>query len=500
MIERAASAGSRKGRGDRVPSLLVWLAVPVVLTLIVPRRHFAHYLGWLGMLAVVVLLDLARPQDGGAGYALWLGVLYLAALATGGAVVVRLVAFALLEPRRRGAADASREGVGGTSSAMTCLQLACAGVLTALVVLWILAGAIQGFRPAWVVHAIVLGLAAGACAVALRKPALSAQAARNVAGLRLWAGALGGALALAAAASAVYPVVVARQAEAVAGAAPYCIQTAEWRGTEYQPARTWLDLSGLTMQAKANYRSSIYLQHHAILVVGEVERPRLFHWSHRRRSFIEGVFNEPGYGPALYCVPQHGFVQHLPTMLGGTNREPLYVRLAGRAYRIPLAYHPKVSGGDNTSLWLAAVAPDFALLGPSWGHLTRTERLYRSVFIDFRPEGWFDALTGISSDEVVEERGEAFGLRVRAVSHRGSSARIEYYAPGSGERPRTLVSCWRQTAANPLPCQHWFVHRGWMFTFRHRLSDLPSWRPMQQRLIGLLESFVVAESGTPSHR
>ncbi|MGH6916008.1 MAG: hypothetical protein ACREH3_20140 [Geminicoccales bacterium] len=101
-----------------------------------------------------------------------------------------------------------------------------------------------------------------------------------------------------------------------------------------------------------------------------------------------------------------------------------------------------------------------------------------------------------SSEETVEERGEVFGLRVRAVSHRGSLARIEYAAQGSGEGPSTIastiVSCSRATAANPLSCVQRFMHRGWMFTFRHRLSDLPSWWPMQQRLIALLDSFVVA--------
>ena len=193
--------------------MLVLLAVPVVLTLIVPRRHFGRYLGWLGMLVVVILLDLARPQDGGAGYALGLGLLYLTALATGGAVVVRLVAFALVGPRLPAAADASRGGVGSNPSAMDCVQLACAGVLTALVMLWMFGGAIQGFRPAWVVHAIVLGLAAGACVVALRKPASRSQPAWNTAGVRAYAGALGGALAIAAAASAAYPLLVARQAE-----------------------------------------------------------------------------------------------------------------------------------------------------------------------------------------------------------------------------------------------------------------------------------------------
>ena len=154
----------------------------------------------------------------------------------------------------------------------------------------------------------------------------------------------------------------------------------------------------------------------------------------------------------------------------------------------------------TTSLRLAVVAPDFAPLGASSEDLTPVEQLDRSVSIDFRRESWFDALTRMSSDEVVEERGEAFGLRVKAVSHRGSSARIEYPAPASGERPSTLVVCRRETAANPLPCQHWFVHRDWMFSFRHRLSDLPAWRPMQQKLIGLLDSFAVGEGSAPPER
>lgn len=478
-------------------SLLVWIVAPAVLTLVVPRRSFTHYLGWLGMLVVIVLLALAQPQDGGAGYALGLGVLYLAALVTGSAVVVRLVGFALIGSRSAGVA--SRGYVGSGPSAMTRLQLACAGLLTALVMLWIFGAAFQGFRPAWMVHAILLGAAAVPCAVALRTPASSSQAAWNAAGVRTYAGALGCASAIGAAASATYPVLAARQAETVAGYAPYCIQTAEWRGVEYQPVRTWLDLSGVTMQARASRGSHIYMQHHAILAVGEGE-PRLFHWSHRERTFAESAFNEPGYGPALYCVPQRGFLQHLPIMFAGADREPLYVRLAGRAFRIPLAYRPEVSGGDNTSLRLAAVAPDFAPLGASSEDLTPVEQLDRSVSIDFRRESWFDALTRMSSDEVVEERGEAFGLRVKAVSHRGSSARIEYSAPASGERPSTLVVCRRETAANPLPCQHWFVHRDWMFSFRHRLSDLPAWRPMQQKLIGLLDSFAVGEGSAPPER
>src|SRR5689334_22431651 len=58
---------------------------------------------------------------------------------------------------------------------------------------------------------------------------------------------------------------VVRAAEEAAGSEPYCIQVSDGR-SDYRPARSWFDLSVLTMWAARE--SSMYMQHHAVLVVG----------------------------------------------------------------------------------------------------------------------------------------------------------------------------------------------------------------------------------------
>ena len=69
-------------------------------------------------------------------------------------------------------------------------------------------------------------------------------------------------------------LLVAYVADEVAGPQPYCIQVAD--GTsDYRPARSWLDLSVFTMWAKRD--GPLYMQHHAVLVVGEPANPRLYH-------------------------------------------------------------------------------------------------------------------------------------------------------------------------------------------------------------------------------
>jgi ABC-type cobalamin transport system permease subunit len=78
---------------------------------------------------------------------------------------------------------------------------------------------------------------------------------------------------LAIAAGVATALLVAQGAGHIAGALPYCIQVADGEA-DYKPARTLFDLSGLRMWARRE--SSMFMRHHAILVVGDETSPRLF--------------------------------------------------------------------------------------------------------------------------------------------------------------------------------------------------------------------------------
>jgi hypothetical protein len=183
------------------------------------------------------------------------------------------------------------------------------------------------------------------------------------------------------AAIATTSLLVAHGAEEVAGFQPYCIQIAD--GTsDYRPARSWLDLSVLTMWAKRD--GPLQMQHHAILVVGAPGDSRLYHWSYRYRAFEPGVLNGQieGHGPAVTCVPARDFAgKRLALFVGSSDSN--YVRYSARdTYRIPNSWQAEWSGGMSPTLRLATTAPDFQPLNRRWSDLTPGERDSHWVFIE----------------------------------------------------------------------------------------------------------------------
>jgi hypothetical protein len=204
---------------------------------------------------------------------------------------------------------------------------------------------------------------------------------------------------------------VIQSARGVAGASPYCIQVADGRA-DYRPARTLFNLSGLTMRAKRE--SGMYMQHHAILVVGHEASPRLFHWSYQARGFVVGAINEAiaDHGPAITCVPERDFVDSLP-MLWSQSPDTDYVRFSEHeAYRIPRSYQPRWSGGSSRFLSLGATAPDFVPLATPWDDLAPSERDSNSVFVDWNPT-WLLEICAARPNHRAEQR-----IRT-AENHRG---------------------------------------------------------------------------------
>jgi hypothetical protein len=305
--------------------------------------------------------------------------------------------------------------------------------------------------------------------------------------------------ALFVAAGAGTSLLVASGADEVAGSQPYCIQVAD--GTsDYRLARSWLDLSVFTMWAKRD--GPLYMQHHAILVVGEPANPRLYHWSYRRRAFELGVLNGQidGRGPAVTCVPVRDFADKRLALFPKSS-DSNYIRYSARdAYRIPNAWQAKWSGGMSPTLRLATTAPDFQPLNRRWSDLTPEERDSNWVMIEWNPEWVLSLMKAAPGGNVVEQSTE-FGLSKSKTITLGRDGK-EYvgyrylaYDDGHGINT-TVIGCGTPSEAVPKSCQHRFINRGRHFYFRHRPEDVQDWRIMQRRILELMDSFEVHDGAS----
>lgn len=297
------------------------------------------------------------------------------------------------------------------------------------------------------------------------------------------------------AAGAATSLLVAHGAEEVAGSSePYCIQIAD--GTsDYRPARSWLDLSILTMWAKRD--GPLYMQHHAILVVGEPANSRLYHWSYRRRAFKPGALNGQveGRGPAISCVAARDFVGKQLTLFPKSS-DSNYIRYSGgETYLIPTVWQAKWSGGMWPTLRLATTAPDFHPLNRRWSDLTPGERDGNWVFIEWNPEWVLNLMRSAPGGDVVE-RSTEFGLaKTKTITHgKDGKEYVGYrylvYDDGRGINT-TVIGCGAPSEAVPKSCQQRFINNGRHFYFRHRLEDVPDWQRMQHRVLEVIRSFEV---------
>ncbi len=292
-------------------------------------------------------------------------------------------------------------------------------------------------------------------------------------------------------------------AKEIAGSQPYCIQVAGKHSGDYRPARSWLDLSIFMMRAERF--GSIYLQHHAVLVVGSAELPRLYHWTYRGSGFKNGVLNGGAVdqGPAVTCLPVQNFAEtQLPL-----HPEPLtsnYVRYAPEvAYRIPVEWQARWSGGMSRTLLWATTAPDFKPLDRKWSDLSPGERDSNSVSIEWETQ-WVLNLIKNGPRGVVSEQSKEFGLSRTTTVTQGKDGK-EYIGlryVSIAEKPNlsgdntTVIDCSEPSNANPKACQHRFINRGRHFYFRHAPGEISNWQNMQRRILGLMGSFEVSSKAS----
>src|SRR5262245_37601467 len=108
---------------------------------------------------------------------------------------------------------------------------------------------------------------------------------------------------------------------------PFCIQVATRDG--YRELSSITQLAGLRLRG----RSAL---NHAVLVVGALRQPQLFHWSYGANSFL----SKGAYGPPpIYCRPRHDAFASLEQ---SAERDPqaLFIAYGGHRFLIPRAYRP----------------------------------------------------------------------------------------------------------------------------------------------------------------
>lgn len=352
--------------------------------------------------------------------------------------------------------------------------------------------------PVWATHIVAIGCILGAVIIIVRSQRRQLRSLGSPNGgfdafdafIAGWTGSFG----LAVAASVAMAFLVAQRAGEAAGDAPYCLQVADKGKGDYRRATSLLDLSALTMWAKRE--SGMFMQHHAILVVGNEVSPRLLHWSYRNREFVAGIINErtPGYGPSLTCGPKLNFAGDLPVLFPRSRDSELVRFSAQEAYRIPKAYRPQWSGGSGRYLRLATTAPEFRPLNRTAVSLA-AGGFSDWLFIQWNPD-WFLSLLKLPQGHQDVAQGTEFGLhKTLAVSYGRNSERYESYRylAYADEQTTgvntTLIVCSPASERFPASCQHRFLNNGRHFDFRHRLEDLPNWQVMQNRLLSLFASF-----------
>lgn len=350
--------------------LFGFIIIPALIIFIIPRRYFGNLLGWIAIPVVLLAIHLAHPphwQEQNLSYTMMEGFVFLWVLAISMAIGLRLFIFYVFnfwsrELAKQGSVRAAGNwlpfldetrvvlcivlgiimlgfmprdnyilGVGGgivfgaailwlapyifrvfrrtdsgeyevtndverRPSLQTTVQLIIGGMLASVVAALVLRSALQGLSPAWLVHGGASALVAAFWV--LPKVLPKAPPVRYM-GVVFESFRWSFAVVIAGFTATI--LLVAQSAEAIAGEQPHCISVADHRNLT-RDARTLFDLSGLTMKG---------ISQNALLFVGEGERPRVYHWSYRERTFVQRSAYSLRYRT---CIPEQGFVRRLPIM------------------------------------------------------------------------------------------------------------------------------------------------------------------------------------------
>ena len=260
----------------------------------------------------------------------------------------------------------------------------------------------------------------------------------------------------------------------IAGDEPYCIQVNG--GNDYKEALALSDFSGKNMQGKehGNY--------HAILVIGDVYKPKLLNWSYRQENFVSDVYGIP----AIYCLPIPHFAKNL-AYVPASEPERVDFVYSGMKFSIPRLAKPWTKGGDHGIIF-------FDVYGAVSDALT-INLIEVNFRLTDRMQIWVNRAN--DSNTIVEKDNDEFGLKKDNFWYFGSGERrkkandpgfSQYYIESETGVLSTLIDCSNSSHGE---CSHEFKHDGWTYSFRHKLSRLAEWKELENRVVDLTQSYIV---------
>lgn len=221
----------------------------------------------------------------------------------------------------------------------------------------------------------------------------------------------------------IYKVIIS--AEEISGKEPYCIQVNA--GIDYKEAVKLSDLSGNNMRGEevGNY--------HAILVIGDVFKPKLLNWSYNKKSFLSDVYG----APAIFCSPQKHIAKTLNTIQKPKPERQEFI-YSGMKFLIPMLAKSFTKRVNHPGIAFVDVYGDIA------------SDMQALIEVDFQSSGVMQAWIYRPNDlnHIVEDDGEVYGLKKQNTKYFGSGEgrkkandpeHIQYYQESNTQVVSTLI-------------------------------------------------------------
>lgn len=264
-------------------------------------------------------------------------------------------------------------------------------------------------------------------------------------------------------------------AEEVAANEPYCIQVNG--GNDYKEALALSDFSG------KNMRGAEHGNYHAILVIGDVYKPKLLNWSYNKESFLSNVYGNPG----IFCSPQRHFAKTL-TDIPKVKPEKQEFVYSGMKFSIPSNTNSFTNGVNHLGFSFNDVRGEI------------TPDMHALISVDFESSNVMQAwiYRPSSPNHIVEADGEEYGLKRQNTWYFGDGKKkkktntpeyIQYYQESNTQVVSTLIGCPNSSRGE---CMHTFQRNGWTYTFRYKPIHVSDWRQLEQRVVKLTNSYIVS--------
>lgn len=457
--------------------LLGVILLPIIATLLMPRRWLTPWGLFIALAVFVLFIDEGRAR-GGAGATLGMGLL----LSEVFIISVIFVSRFSWASYKQDTTVSAQENLG---SAAATWALLAAGSAVALTALWVQGWnfvldsglathlAVFAFAIAWFV-ATPIGWTS--------RPSPRVVLTLHPSNVFRLVGTMAVGVTLVWSIK-VNPAIV-KAAQAQANGQSFCLLVPGVDGL--RPAGSYFDLTGFVMQAG---RGGV---RHAQMAVGDVRSPQWFYWSYRQGAFVPDVM-----GGVLSCDLQLDFATGLSWF---SNVHPadddLKFWLGGGQWRIPREFYGSSSDAPPRLKFHAqgkAFAPPTGALvrsGPqSWDQIQQSVDVLLCV-----PQKLHVWHTENDPNFRVESIGKLHGLDKQRVQNiQGGKPHFQYIEYDPAGRARTWLEC----ESDWSDCPHAFERDGIVVSFRQSGQDFGEWRSVQDAVWSRVKSFSISWPDRP---